>query len=88
MTLLLSLSLAGILATVIATVVILAPHPVQNCSRRIFLIGLNLNPWTMGTWRKSFTTRETFLATWFVVFVASLVVGAFVARLRHANVTP
>lgn len=73
-----ALSISMTLATVVATLMVMAPAPVHAWVRRIFLILLNLNPWTVGTWRRSFTRRETFLAAWFMVFVASLVVCAFI----------
>jgi hypothetical protein len=33
-----------------------------------------------GTWRKEFSTRETFLAAWFLSFVAVLIGLAFAPR--------
>ena len=87
MTLLFGLPIAGVLATTVAAAVIMAPSPIQTWARRVFLIVWNLNPWGFGTWRERFTRRETFLAVWFLVFVASLVVGALVSSHRHANVT-
>ena len=60
-------------ATVIATLVVYSPGDfVRTWVRRLFLVLANLSPWTIGTWRKEFSTRETFMASWFLVFVVAL----------------
>jgi len=74
---------AVLLAIVVATAigVTLAPGTkVRTWVRRVFLVIINLSPWTIGTWRKEFSTRETFLAAWFLSFVAVLLGLAFAPR--------
>lgn len=61
-----------VLATVVATTVTFLP--VHSWVRRLFLIVINLNPFTFGTWRNEFSRRETFLACWFLAFIAALTV--------------
>jgi hypothetical protein len=87
MPLLVSLSLAGLLATLVAVAVTFAPSTMQNSARRVFLVIWNLNPWGFDLWRDRFSGRETFLAVWFLTFVVTLVVGAFVSSHGHAHVT-
>jgi hypothetical protein len=73
--------IAALAATVMATAAILAPwQAVQTWVRRLSLIVFNLSPWTIGTWRRSFTKRETFLAAWFLVFILTLVLLATLFR--------
>ena len=79
---------AIVVATAIATGVTLAPGTrVRTWVRRIFLVLINLSPWTIGTWRKEFSARETFLAAWFLSFVAILIGLAFAPRnfLTYCN---
>lgn len=65
-----ALLIAALTATVIATLVAYVPgNIVQTWVRRLFLIILNLNPLTVGAWRREFSKRETFLAAWFLVFI-------------------
>jgi hypothetical protein len=76
------LVVVGLLAigipTAIATGVMLAPGTiVRTWVRRIFLVIINSSPWIVGTWRKEFSTRETFLAAWFLSFVSVLIGLAF-----------
>jgi hypothetical protein len=60
--------------TAIATAVILAPGMMlRTWVRRVFLVVINLSPWISGTWRKEFSTRETFLAAWFLSVVLVLI---------------
>jgi hypothetical protein len=67
------------LPTAIATAVILAPGTmVRTWVRRVFLIVINLSPWIAGTWRKEFSTRETFLAAWFLSVIVVLIGLEFV----------
>jgi len=67
------LLVSALSATVIATLTIYAPGDgVRTWVRRLFLILVNLNPWMIGTWRKDFSARETFMAAWFFVFVVVL----------------
>src|SRR6267143_406245 len=66
-----------LVAVVVATVAAMAMLYVPNAGvgiwiRRVFLILLNLNPLTFGTWRSEFSKRETFFAAWFLVFVVVL----------------
>lgn len=76
-----AVAIAALSATLIAAVVTAAPvEAVQTWARRLFLVVINLNPWTLGTWRNRFTKRETFLATWFLTFVVALLLCAFVPR--------
>jgi len=64
--------------TVVATGVILAPGTmVRTGVRRIFLVVINLSPGVLGTWHKEFSSRETFLAAWFLSFVLVLIGLAF-----------
>jgi hypothetical protein len=80
----LGVCIAGMTASVVATVATLAPgQAVQNWIRRVCLVLFNLSPWTIGMWRRSFTRRETLLAGWFLCFVLTLVLYAtLVARTR------
>jgi hypothetical protein len=76
------LVVVGLLAigipTAIATGAILVPGTmVRTWVRRIFLVIINLSPWIVGTWRKELSTRETFLAAWFLSFVSVLIGLAF-----------
>jgi hypothetical protein len=67
--------------TAIATGVTLAPGTmVRTWVRRVFLVVINLSPWILGTWRKEFSSRETFLAAWFLSFVLILIGLAFAPR--------
>ena len=76
-----ALLVAAVTATVIAGLAISAPgNVVQTLVRRLFLVFINLNPWTIGTWRSEFSKRETFLAAWLVVFVV-----VFFTLLFHPN---
>ena len=78
---LLAVALAALVATVVAAVVTAAPSEfVQIWVRRVFLVVINLSPWTLGTWRDKFSKREAFLAAWFLVFVLALLLCAFVPR--------
>jgi hypothetical protein len=74
-----ALTVAALLATVVAVVAALAPgDAMQTWVRRLFLVLINLSPWTLGTWRSSLSRRETFLAACFLTFVVALVVLAVV----------
>lgn len=67
------LLVSALTATVIPTLVVYLPGDfVRTWVRRLFLVLANLSPWTTGTWRREFSTRETFMAAWFLVFVAVL----------------
>ena len=73
--------LAGVLATVVASAIAwTASSTIGTWVRRIFLTVVNLSPGTMGTWRKTFSARETFLAAWFLTFVGTLIGLAFLTR--------
>jgi hypothetical protein len=79
------LVVVGLLAigipTAIATGATLAPGTiVRTWVRRIFLVVINLSPGILGTWRKEFSTRETFLAAWFLSFISVLIGLAFAPR--------
>ena len=64
---------AAVVATAAAFLVLRIPHQgVGIWVRRIFLVLLNLNPWTLGTWRREFSNRETFFAAWFLIFLVVL----------------
>ena len=78
---------ATLAATVVALVVYLLPMgAVHTGIRSVALLVFNLSPWTIGFRRSNFTRRETALAAWFLVFVASLLIAAFVVpRLVHAS---
>ena len=80
-----SFLVAAMTATVIAGFVICAPgDAVQTFVRRLFLVLVNLNPWTVGTWRREFSKRETFFAAWFLVFVLALVALSFLPNYIEA----
>ena len=80
----LAVAVAAMSATFVAAVTTAAPSGVQTWVRRIFLLAINLSPWTIDTWRNSFSRRETFLAAWFLVFVVTLLACAFVpAHCAH-----
>lgn len=67
--------ISAVLATVVATTVTFISGTSSNpWVRRLFLVVINLNPFTSGTWRNEFSKRETFLACWFLVFIATLAV--------------
>jgi hypothetical protein len=75
----LALIAAAVLATIVAALATtVAGATVQTWVRRVFLVLINLSPWILGTWRNNFSKRETFLAAWFLTFVAILLVIAFV----------
>jgi hypothetical protein len=66
--------LAILVATVVASGATLAPGTiVRTWIRRVFLAVINLSPWITGTWRSEFSTRETFMAAWFLSFVVALI---------------
>lgn len=70
--------LAFIVAAVVATVVAICVHALAGVSlgnwvRRLFLVLINLTPWTAGIWRRSFSRRETAFAAWFLAFIIALV---------------
>jgi hypothetical protein len=68
-------------ATVIAAAVFIpGAAMLRTWVRRMFLVLINLSPWTFGIWRTEFSSRETFLAAWFLAFVAALIGFAL---LRH-----
>ena len=81
MTLLLSaLLIAALAATVVSLVVYSLPFgSLHNWIRRFALVLFNLTPGGIGTWRRSFTPRETAFVTWFLVFVGTLIVMVLVA---------
>jgi MFS family permease len=78
----LAFAIASLAATLVAAIVTAAGGAAQNWARRLFLVVINLNPWILGTWRDKFSRRETFLATWFLTFVATLLLCVFVPRHR------
>jgi hypothetical protein len=70
--------LAFIVAAVVATVIAICVYAVASVSvgnwvRRLFLILINLSPWTVGIWRRSFSRREIAFAAWFLAFIVTLV---------------
>ena len=78
MTLLIAL---GLPTTVAALLVSIPGMAAKTWVRGVFLVLINLNPWTVGTWRHEFSKRETFMAAWFVAFVLALLGLAFGPRL-------
>ena len=46
---------------------------VLNWVRRVFLILANLSPGAIGTWRRSFTRRESSFAVGLLVFILTLI---------------
>jgi hypothetical protein len=45
---------------------------------------LNLIPGGFGIWRRDFSRRETFLATWFLTFILALVgLTLLVVHMHH-----
>jgi hypothetical protein len=87
MLLLTALLIAALAATVVSLVVYSLPFgPLHQWIRRLALLVFNLAPGAIGTWRSSFTPRETAFVTWFLVFVATLVLLVFVApRVWHSH---
>jgi len=78
-----ALALSAASATIVAALVSAAPgDTVQTWVRRVCLFVVNLSPWTVGTWRRGFTKRETFLAAWFLAFVMTLVLCVFLPLHR------
>ena len=78
-----SFLVAAMTATVIAGVAISAPGDVVRILvRRLFLVIVNLNPWTVGTWRREFSKREAFFAAWFLVFAMTLIALSYIEVLR------
>ena len=77
----LALILSAIIATVFAGIVAYAPgNFVQTWVRRLSLVILNLSPWTIGTWRREFSKRETFIAAWFLAFILALIALPFMSN--------
>jgi hypothetical protein len=75
-----ALLIAALAATVVSLVVYSLPFgSVHDWIRRFALVLFNLTPGGIGTWRKSFTRRETAFVTWFLVFVVTLILVVFVA---------
>lgn len=67
-----------LISAIVASVIAVLSTFIQGDSlgvfiRRLFLVVLNLNPWTVGTWRNDFSKREIFLSTWFLVFIITLI---------------
>ena len=54
------IALAWIIPLIAAIIVMILTE--RAYMRRLFLVLINLSPWIVGTWRKEFSTRETFLA--------------------------
>ncbi len=69
-----AVAVAAGVATVVASLMVrIGDEAVGTWVRRIFLTVLNLNPLIMGTWRRTFSRRETFLAAWLLAFIGTLV---------------
>jgi hypothetical protein len=67
--------IAAIIATIVAPLTIyFKSQPANAAVRQIFLVLINLNPWTIGTWRSEFSKREVFFAAWFLVFLLVFIV--------------
>ncbi len=80
----LTLLIATTIATITAGLAIyVLGSELQIWVRRVFLILINLNPWTAGEWRHEFTRRETFCAAWFLVFVLVLIALSFFPDLMR-----
>jgi hypothetical protein len=80
------LLIAAMTATAIAGLAVYAPGDlVQTWVRRLSLTLLNLSPWTVGTWRREFSKRETFFAAWFLAFVLALIVLPFLPTHFEAS---
>lgn len=78
-----ALGVAVLSATVVATLVTIAPsQTLQAWARRVTLILINLTPLGGGNWRSNFSKRETFLGAWFVTFVVALVLWGHFPRHR------
>ena len=78
-----SFLIAAITAAVIAGLAIFAlGNSWRTLVRRLFLVLVNLNPWTVGRWRNEFSKRETFLAAWFLVFMVVLVALSFLPNKK------
>ena len=77
---------AAAAATVAATLLLYVPNQgVGVWIRRVFLVLMNLNPWTLGTWRSEFSKRETFLAAWFLVFLVVLFTVPLLEQCQSAR---
>ena len=77
---------AAAVATGTATLLLYVPNQgIGVWVRRVFLVLLNLNPWTIGTWKSDFSKRETFFAAWFLVFVVVLFTVPLFARCHSAR---
>jgi hypothetical protein len=64
---LLLLTAASLLSAIVAISV--PGIAVRTCIRRVFVVVMNLSPWTSGISLKEFSTLETFLAAWFLSFI-------------------
>jgi len=73
---------AATFATLVATLAARSGPSVHSWIRRIFLLLLNTTPAGIGIWRNQFSRREAVLAAWFLAFIASLTVLAFLAIHR------
>jgi hypothetical protein len=77
--------LAAMTATLIAALTSYAGgEGLRTWVRRLFLVFLNLIPGGFGIWRRDFSRRETFLATWFLTFILALVgLTLLVVHMHH-----
>jgi hypothetical protein len=75
---LLAFAVSAAVATIVAICIYsLSGDIVRNWVRRFFLLLINLCPWTIGTWRRSFTRRETAFAAWFLAFILTFVLSLY-----------
>ena len=76
-------AVSAAVATVVAICIYsLAGIAVGNWVRRLFLLLINLSPWTIGIWRRSFTRRETAFAAWFLAFILTFVLSLYLLPKR------
>jgi hypothetical protein len=84
---LVALLIAALAATVVSLVVYSLPFgSLHHWIRRFALVLFNLTPGGIGTWRSSFTRRETAFVAWFLVFVTTLILMVLLVpkvRLPH-----
>ncbi len=80
---LLAIAVSAAVATIVATsVYLLAGDAVGNWVRRFFLLLINMSPWTLGIWRRSFTRRETAYAAWFLACIVTFALSLYLFPRR------
>lgn len=66
-------AVSAMFSTLVAVLIVRSEAQIpKTWIRWIFLVLLNLNPWTIGTWRSDFSKRETFMAAWFLTFILTM----------------